>query len=127
MASSKRGGRESNASRKLREATEILKSLEFGPRQSNDTAGYVLLALLDLPPSLPWSAATNPLRGITPIIEFLRSEYKKEYAPNTRETIRDEAVKYFEREGLLLRNPDKPDRPTNSGKFVYQVEPTSLS
>lgn len=127
MASSKRGGRESNASRKLREAAEILKSLGFGPRQSNETSGYVLLALLDLSPSQPWSAASSPLRGITPIIKFLQSAYKKEYAPNSRETIRDEAVKYFEAEGLLLRNPDKPDRPTNSGKFVYQVAPTALS
>jgi hypothetical protein len=127
MASSKRGGRESNAIRKLREATEILKSLGFGPRQSNETAGYVLLALLDLSPSQSWSAATSPLRGITPIIEFLRAAYKKEYAPNTRETIRDEAVKYFVEEGLVLRNPDKPERPTNSGKTVYQVQASALS
>ncbi len=29
-------------------------------------------------------------------------------------------------EGLLLRNPDDPNRPTNSGKTVYQIEPTAL-
>jgi hypothetical protein len=28
--------------------------------------------------------------------------------------------------GLLLRNPDQPDRPTNSGKTVYQIEPAAL-
>src|SRR4051794_15486309 len=108
--------------RKLAGAIEILKALDFGARQSNDTAGYALLALLALRPSQPWSAASNPLRGITPIIEFVRDAYGVSYAPNTRETIRDEAVKYFVEAGLLLRNPDDPGRPTNSGKTVYQVE-----
>lgn len=46
--------------------------------------------------------------------------------PNTRETIRDEAVKYFVDAGMLIRNPDNPAGPTNSGKTVYQVEPHAL-
>jgi hypothetical protein len=106
---------------------EILKSLGFAPRQSNEVAAYSFLALLDLAANAPWSAASNPLRGITPIIEFVAKAYGVRYAPNTRETIRDEAVKYFVEAGLLLRNPDNPSRPTNSGKTVYQVEPTALA
>jgi hypothetical protein len=115
------------AVRKFQDAIYILKALGFGPRQSNKTAGYVLLALLDLAPSRPWSAAQNPLRGITPIIEFIRKSYKVGYAPNTRETVRDEAVKHFVEAGLALRNPDQPNRPTNSGNTVYQIEPTALA
>src|SRR5260221_1482987 len=106
---------------------EILKSLDFGPRQSNEVAAYTFLALLDLVADAPWSAASNPLRGITPIIEFIAKAYGIRYAPNTRETIRDEAVKYFVETGLLLRNPDNPIRPTNSGQTAYQVEPTALA
>lgn len=113
--------------RKLNEATEVLKSLDFAPRQSNEAAAYTLLALLDLEANSSWSAATNPLRGITPIIEFIAKAYSVRYKPNTRETIRDEAVKYFVEAGLLLRNPDKPSRPTNSGQTVYQVESTALA
>lgn len=113
--------------RKLGEAMEILKSLNFGPRQSNEVAAYTLLALLDLTANALWTTASNPLRGITPIIEFIAKTYGVRYAPNTRETIRDEAVKYFVETGLLLRNPDKPSRPTNSGQTVYQVEPTALA
>jgi|SRR5437667_4565892 len=113
--------------RKLGEAMEVLKSLGFGPRQNNEVATYTFLALLDLAANVPWSAASNPLRGITPIIEFIAKTYGVRYAPNTRETIRDEAVKYFVETGLLLRNPDNPSRPTNSGKTVYQVEPTALA
>ena len=115
------------ASTKLAGAVEILHALGFAPRQSNEVAAYTLLALLDLGEKAPWSAASNPLRGITPIIEFIRKNYRVSYAPNTRETIRDEAVKYFAEAGLLLRNPDAPTRPTNSAKTVYQIEPAALA
>jgi len=114
------------AKTKLREAMDALASLRFGPKQSNEVAGYTLLALLDLTPEASWENATNPLRGITPIIDFVAREYRQRYAPNTRETIRDEAVKYFVESGMVLRNPDNPSRPTNSGNTVYQIEPTAL-
>jgi len=120
------GRRRPRRTRKLREATTALAALGFGPKQTNDVAGYVLLAMLDLGPRTPWNGAQNPLRGITPIISFVDDKYGVRYAPNTRETIRDEAVKYFVEEGLFIKNPDDPHRPTNSGKTVYQFEPTAL-
>jgi hypothetical protein len=58
---------------------------------------------------------------------FIADAYGVRYAPNTRETIRDDAVKFFVESGLLLRNPDDPNRPTNSGKTVYQIEPSALA
>ena len=122
MAKAKQSERE----KKLKGATEILRSLGFAPKQSNEVAGYTLLALLDLKPGQSWNEAAAPLRGITPIIDFVATAYGVRYAPNTRETIRDEAVKYFVEFGLLLRNPDDPARPTNSGKTVYQVEAHAL-
>ncbi len=112
--------------RRLAETIEALAALEFGPKQRNETAAYTLLALLDLQPDSPWADAQAPLRGITPVIDFIAAAYGVRYAPNTRETIRDDAVKFFVEEGLLLRNPDDPNRPTNSGKTVYQIEPTAL-
>lgn len=113
--------------RRLVEAIEALTALQFGPKQRNETAAYTLLALLDLQPDAAWADAQAPLRGITPIIDFIAAAYGNRYAPNTRETIRDDAVKFFVEEGLLLRNPDDPNRPTNSGKTVYQIEPTALA
>ncbi len=112
--------------RRLAETIEALTALEFAPKQRNETAAYTLLALLDLQPDASWAEAQAPLRGITPIIDFIATAYGVRYAPNTRETIRDDAVKFFVEEGLLLRNPDDPNRPTNSGKTVYQIEPTAL-
>lgn len=108
-------------------AQAVLHALGFGARQSNEMAALVLLALLDMKPGQSWSEAMAPLRGITPIIGFISEYYGINYAPNTRETIRDEAVKFFAGAGLLLRNPDEPARPTNSGKTVYQMEPTALA
>lgn len=112
---------------RLAEAAAALAALQFGPRQRNETAAYTLLAMLDLGPAVPWADAQAPLRGITPIINFIAKAYGVRYAPNTRETIRDEAVKFFVEAGLLLRNPDDPNRPTNSGKTVYQIEPSALA
>ena len=113
--------------KRLAEAIQVLTALQFGPKQRNETAAYTLLALLDLKADAPWTSAQAPLRGITPIITFIAEAYGNQYAPNTRETIRDDAVKFFVEEGLLLRNPDNPDRPTNSGKTVYQIEPAALA
>jgi hypothetical protein len=113
--------------RRLTETVEILTALQFGSRQRNETAAYTLLALLDLRPDVPWEDAQAPLRGITPVIDFIAEAYGVRYAPNTRETIRDDAVKFFVEAGLLLRNPDDPNRPTNSGKTVYQIEPSALA
>lgn len=116
-----------NRKKRLAETIEALTALQFGPKQRNETAAYTLLALLDLQPDAAWADAQAPLRGITPIIQFIATAYGNRYAPNTRETIRDDAVKFFVEEGLLLRNPDDPVRPTNSGKTVYQIEPSALA
>jgi hypothetical protein len=112
---------------RLAEATAVLAALQFGSKQRNETAAYTLLALLNLQSDAPWAEAQAPLCGITPIIDFIAGAYGVRYAPNTRETIRDDAVKFFVEAGLLLRNPDNPHRPTNSGKTVYQIEPSALS
>ena len=127
MATDKSKSKASLRKRRLTEAIATLLALQFGPKQRNETAAYTLLALLDLQPGAPWEQAQAPLRGITPIIEFVATAYGVRYAPNTRETIRDDAVKFFVEEGLLLRNPDQPSRPTNSGNTVYQIEPTALA
>ena len=112
---------------RLTETIAALTALQFSPKQRNEIAAYTLLAILDLQPDVPWAAAQAPLRGITPIINFIAKAYGVRYAPNTRETVRDDAVKFFVEAGLLLRNPDDPNRPTNSGRTVYQIEPSALA
>src|SRR5713101_4714610 len=98
---------------KLQAARKILRELGFASKQHNEVGAFTLLALLDLGPNEPWNKARAPLLGITPIIEFIRRSYGPHYAPNTRETIRDEAVKHFVGHGLAVRNPDDAKRPPN--------------
>src|SRR5258708_26160593 len=95
MPTKRRGVLASTRRRKLEEAMQTLRELGFSARQSNETAGYALLALLGLEPAEPWSSSVNPLRGITPIINFVSEFYALRYDPNSREQIRDEAVKHF--------------------------------
>lgn len=127
MPADKPNRRTAARKQRIAEAIEALTALQFGPKQRNETAAYTLLALLELQPEGLWRDAQAPLCGITPIIEFIAEAYGNRYAPNTRETIRDEAVKFFVEEGLAVRNPDDPTRPTTSGKTVYQIEPSALA
>ncbi|MFZ5579431.1 MAG: BsuBI/PstI family type II restriction endonuclease [Pseudomonadota bacterium] len=107
-------------------AHQIIISLGLPRAQQNERSALSLLALLNLTPGKPWAAAENPLVGITPIMDWAREHYGKEYAPNTRETFRRQTMHQFCDAGLALYNPDQPDRSVNSPKSVYQVEPAAL-
>ena len=52
---------------------------------------------------------------------FMREKYGKDYAANSRETIRRQTIHQFEQARLVDRNPDDPSRPTNSGKNCYAL------
>ncbi|HHG91157.1 MAG TPA: restriction endonuclease [Devosia sp.] len=108
-------------------ALEILASLGLPRAQQNERSALCLLALLNLTPGKPWAGAENPLMGITPIMDWARHHFGKHYAPNTRETVRRQTMHQFVEAGLALYNPDKLDRPVNSPKAVYQIEPVTLA
>lgn len=114
------------AKRKIEEALAILKSLGFPNSQLNERSALALLGLLGLRPEMPWAASGAPLIGITPIMDFVRDHYGKNYAPNSRETIRKESMHQFVEAGLAIPNPDDPDRAVNSPKFCYQIESAAL-
>lgn len=115
-----------NTMNKIDGALEILKTLGFPRAQQNERSALTLLALLDLPPRKSWSDASDPLRGITRMMGFFEKHYGKKYAPNSRETVRRQTVHQFLEAGIILYNPDEPSRPINSGKTVYQIEPSAL-
>lgn len=112
--------------KRIEETKAILRDLGLPPAQQNERSALTLLALLNLKADTPWTEAINPLLGITPIMEFIAQHYGKTYAPNTRETIRRFTVHQFVEAGFLIPNPDKPSRPTNSPKTVYQIEASAL-
>jgi hypothetical protein len=113
--------------RQIKEAHQVLVALGFPRAQQNERSALSLLALLNLRPGRPWAQAEDPLIGITPIMDWIRDNYKRVYAPNTRETVRRQTMHQFVNAGIALYNPDKPARPVNSPAAVYQIEPSTLA
>lgn len=107
-------------------ASQIIVALGLPRAQQNERSALSLLALLNLTPGKSWSKAENPMLGITPIMDWVREHYGKDYKPNTRETFRRQTMHQFVDAGLVLYNPDSPGRPVNSPKAVYQIEPVAL-
>lgn len=66
-------------------AHQIIIALGLPRTQQNKRSALSLLALLNLTPGKAWADAEEPLMGITPIMDWARGHYGKEYAPNTRE------------------------------------------
>ena len=112
--------------KRIVEAIDILGQFGLPRAQINERTAYCLLALLNITPDKAWGEAVSPLVGITPMMDFAREYYGKDYAPNTRETFRRFSMHQMVQAGIALYNPDMPDRPTNSPKAVYQISPAAL-
>lgn len=112
---------------KIQQALEILIMLGMPLQQQNERTARCLLALLNLYDETPWFEATNPMLGIRGILDFIRERLEFPYAENTRETIRDESIKPLIAAGVLIYNPDKPNRAPNSPETKYQISDDALS
>jgi type II restriction enzyme len=118
--------RKSARERRVAEAQRALALLNFDRERTNERSALVLLALLELRPSTPWAKAGNPRLRTVELMAWLRDRYGRDYKPNTRETIRRQTLHQFIEAGLVLLNPDAPDRPVNSPNSCYQVAPRAL-
>ncbi len=105
----------------------MLAALGVPTAQRNERSALCLLALLDLSPRKPWNRAGAPLLGITEMMGIFKERFGKDYAPNTRETVRRHSIHQFVQLGMALANPDRPDRPINSPATRYQVAPDLLN
>ncbi|BAZ80640.1 Eco57I restriction-modification methylase domain-containing protein [Sphaerospermopsis kisseleviana CS-549] len=115
------------ASKRIQEAMNILKEIAAPKEQQNERSALCLLALADIRPETSWNQATAPKRRITEMMDWFRDFYGKQYAPNTRETVRRQTMHQFVQMGLVVENPDQPNRPINSPKWCYQLQPIALS
>ncbi len=118
--------RKSARDRRIADAQRALELLNFDRERTNERSALVLLALLALRPSSPWSKADNPRLRTVELMAWLRERYERDYKPNTRETIRRQTLHQFIEAGLVLLNPDDPDRPVNSPDTCYQIAPRAL-
>ncbi len=110
---------------KVDEARVVLEKLGFPRQQTNEQAALVLLALLDLPPGASWDEANDRfLWRVHPILQWLISNYDKTYE---REMVRRRVLHQFVAAGLVVYNPDDPERPVNSSASCYQVQSAALA
>lgn len=111
---------------KIKQGIAILTMLGMPRAQQNERSALTLLALLDLTKRKRWADAEQRMIRVHDILTFVKKEYRKTYAENTRETIRRQTLHQFEQAGLVDRNPDDPSRPTNSPNNVYMATPEAV-
>ena len=108
---------------KIDEAISILALLGFPKAQQNERSALCLLSLVQLSENGSWKILKEPQMGVRAILDFCRNNYNKPYAENSRESFRQETLHQFVDAGLVLQNPDEPDRAPNSPKWCYQISP----
>ena len=111
---------------KIEEARDILEQLGLPPAQRNDISCLTLLALTGLSEDDAWSQAGKPSLSIHQMLGFMRDTYGREYAENTRESVRRQVIHQFEQARLVDRNPDDPYLPTNSPRTHYGLTDEAL-
>ena len=112
---------------KIQEGKDILTKIGIPRAQQNERSSLTLLAVVNIKKNDNWSAAEKRLIRIHDILVFIEKYYKKEYAENTRETIRRQTLHQFEQAGIVERNTDDPSRSTNSPNTVYNISKEALS
>ena len=115
-----------SAAERIAEAQFLLSALGFDRERTNERSALVLLSLVGIAPDTNWVDAGNPLLGTRAIMNWIRDCYEKDYAPNSRETIRRFTLHQFAEALLIEQNPDQPDRPVNSPHWAYQIHPRVL-
>ena len=112
---------------KIDEARNILEQIGLPPAQRNDISCLTILALAGLSEDEAWVRAAKPSRTIHQMLGFMRDTYGREYAENTRETVRRQVIHQLEQARVVDRTPDDPDLPTNSPRTHYGLTDEALS
>ncbi|MBU0951786.1 MAG: restriction endonuclease [Elusimicrobia bacterium] len=112
---------------KIEQGIEILKGLGLPRQQQNERCSLTLLSLLDLKKNNSWEKSQKRIIGIHDILIFIKKNYNKKYAENTRETIRRQTLHQFEQAGIVSKNSDDPSRSTNSPATVYEITEETLN
>lgn len=111
----------------ISQAQAVLRALGMDDERCNERSALVFLALLRLGPGDTWAQATNPMLGTRALMDWIAAKWGRQYAPNTRETVRRFTLHQFADALLVEQNPDQPDRPVNSPKWNYQLTAEALS
>lgn len=96
--------------------------------QQNGISAFTFLALCNVKKNSKWVDATRQSMTVTKgIMTFIRNNYGRDYAPNTRETFRRQVLHQFVQGRIADYNPDEPDLPTNSPRAHYAISEAALA
>jgi len=108
---------------KIDEARKILSSLDMPNAQLSDICCYTLLAMAAVSVNSEWSSASNGWIRIHDIIRFIGAEYGVQYAENSRETFRKQALHQFRNAAIVEDN----GMATNSPNYRYRITKEALA
>jgi len=106
---------------KIEEARHVLQRFGLPSGQRNEIAALTLLVLAQLSEQTPWTDARRQSLRIHDMLAEMRERYNREYAENTRETVRRQVLHQFEQAGIVIRNPDDSALATNSPRTHYAL------
>jgi hypothetical protein len=90
--------------------------------QQADLCAYTLLALANVASEGGWTRATNGFIRIHDVLVFTRDKFEVEYAENSRETFRKQAMHPFRMAAVIEDN----GKATNSPNYKYHLTDEAL-
>lgn len=105
--------------KKIEETREFLQTIGMPKAQQADICCYVILAMAGIKPDMSWNEVTNDWIRIHDIIQFVNTFYGMNYAENSREAIRKQALHPFRTAALIEDNSN--GQATNSPNYRYRL------
>jgi adenine-specific DNA-methyltransferase len=111
---------------KIQEAQELLKVLGLPEKQQNEISALTLLALASLQEYTAWKDAIPAGLRTHDLRLWIKENYNREYAENTRETFRRQVLHQFLQAGIVHINAHNPKLSTNSPNTRYSLSEPAL-
>lgn len=108
---------------KIEEARIFLKYIGMPKPQQADVCCYTLLAMAGITEQEKWEDAQNEWIRIHDIIQFTNQNYNVNYAENSRETFRKQALHRFRTAAIIEDN----GKATNSPNYRYRITDETLT
>ncbi|MCQ2189316.1 MAG: restriction endonuclease [Paludibacteraceae bacterium] len=102
---------------KIETVKSLMKEIGMPVQQQSQLCCLTLLAMSSLKNDSPYEEATNGWIRIHDVIDFIREKYEIEYAENSRETFRKQAMHHFRTAAIIEDNGEA----TNSPNYRYRV------
>ena len=102
---------------KIEKVRKLLNDLGMPKKQQADICVLTILGMANLKKTTKWTKATNEWLRIHDIIAFANKNYDVNYAENSRETFRKQALHHFRTAAIVEDN----SKATNSPDYRYRL------